>query len=485
MSFRKQAVSGFKWSFVDAFLKYFFTFFVSIVLARLLNPSDFGLVAMVTIFTSISNTLIDGGFGDSLIRKTNSNEIDYNTVFTFNFLLSLILFILLFSSADIIANFYKEKEVAIIIRISSISLMVGSFSLVQIALLRKQVDFRKQAKITLINRVVSGIASIIMAYTGFGYMSILIPSLIANLLAAFFLNLFSEWKPRFNFSFSVFKSHFKFGYKIMLSSFIYMINQNIYFVFLGKFYSAIDLGFFYRADNIQKLPSSNIDNIIRHVTYSLFSKIQNESETLIDKYRQILRYTSTLNSFILLGFAANAKLIVIVLFGNKWLPSVEYLQLLCFTGVLFPLISVNINILNVKGRSDITLKFTMLRLLFSLIVIFLGYYYGIKFMIASLVFAYAFEYFIVALVISNIVCYSIFEQMKDISKGLLLSILFFSIIMLISKLLVFDNIILNILGILVSNIIVFISINKVFHNKEYLLLEKLIINKVVNFKNKS
>lgn len=483
MSFKSQAVSGFKWSFIDAFLKYFFTFFVSIVLARLLEPADFGLVAMATIFSSISNTLIDGGFGDSLIRNSDSSDSDYNTVFTFNLIISIFLFILFIIFADLIAKFYNEPRVGIIIRVSSLSLLIGAFSLVQITLIRKHVDFRKLAKITFLNSIISGSLSIILAFSGYGFWAILIPGLVSNFLTAILLNFYSSWTPKLNFSYTIFQSHFKFGYKIMLGSLMYMINQNIYIAFLGRFYSAIDLGYFYRADNIQKLPASNLDNIIRHVTYSLFAKIQQQSEDLIYKYSVILRFTAMLNSFVLLGFAANAYLIILVLFGEKWTPSVEYLQILCFSGVLFPLISININILNVKGRSDLTLKLTIIRFLLSLIVMTFGYYFGIKKMIISLVFSFFLEYIIVAYIISKNVNYPVRKQLKDISKGIFSSVLFFFVIYFLSKLILNNISVFNITIIFFLNVSGFIAINKFFGNNEYKIIENMILRRILK-KNK-
>jgi O-antigen/teichoic acid export membrane protein len=306
-----------------------------------------------------------------------------------------------------------------------------------------------------------------MAFAGFGYWALIIPSIVASVLSGFLLYVMSAWKPKLSMNLNLLKEHFYFGSKIMAGSFVYMLNQNVFNVFLGKFFSPATLGFFYRADNLQKLPSSTLDNVIRHVTYPLLASIQNEDEQLTSKYRLILKFTSFLNSIVLIGIAVNAKLIVLLLFGEKWLPSVPYLQLLCFAGVFIPLISINLNILNVKGRSDLTFLLTLTRLAFNFIAMVFGYYFGISSMIYAIVLALLIEYIIVSYINQSIVSYKLYTQLGDTSKGVINALLFGLIIFFVSEYIFVENKVLNVFIVTILNITVLILVNELFRNNEY------------------
>lgn len=475
MSFKQQAISGFKWSFIDTFVQYIFTFVVSITLARLLEPKDFGLVAMSAVFGAVARTLIDGGFGDSLIRKTNSTDDDYNTVFTFNFVVSFVLYVLLFFSSASIASFFNEPLLKNIIRVTSITLIISSFSIVQTAILRKQINFKKQAKISFLTTLLSGTLSIYMAFAGYSYWALIIPGITSSAISSVSLYVMSSWKPKLSFNTELLKEHFYFGSKIMAGSFVYMLNQNVFNVFLGKFFSPATLGFYYRADNLQKLPSSTLDNVIRHVTYPLLASIQNDDEHLKSKYSLILRFTSFLNSIVLIGIAANAKFIVFLLFGAKWLPSVIYLQLLCFAGIFVPLISINLNILNVKGRSDLTFLLTLIRLVFNFLAMIIGYFFGINSMIFSIVSALVIEYLIVSYISQNIVSYRLFTQICDTSKGVINALLFGLIIFFVGDYIIVENKYIQSFLILIFNFASIILINELVRNKEYLFIKVKIL----------
>ena len=475
MRLKKQALTGFKWSFIDTIVRYLFAFIVSIILARLLGPKDFGLVAMTAVFGAVANTLIDGGFGDSLIRKINTTSEDYNTVFTFNLFFSVILFGILFISSASIASFFNEPLIKNIIRVTSITLIISSFSIVQTALLRKQIDFKKQAKISFLTTLVSGTLSVYMAFEGYSYWALIIPGIASSILSGFLMYTMSTWKPKLSMNLELLKEHFYFGSKIMAGSFVYMLNQNVFNVFLGKFFSPAILGFYYRADNLQKLPSSTLDNVIRHVTYPLLATIQNENEQLTRKYRLILKFTSFINSIVLIGIAANAKLIVLLLFGTKWLPSVPYLQLLCLSGIFVPLISINLNILNVKGRSDLTFMLTLTRLAFNFIAMIFGFYFGITSMVFTIVAALMIEYFIVLYINQIIVSYRLLTQIGDTSSGIINALLFGIIIFFLGNFIIIENKYFQTFVVMILNITVVITINEVFRNNEYQFIKEKVL----------
>lgn len=351
--------------------------------------------------------------------------------------------------------------------------------MVQTSILRKQIDFKKQAKITLLTTLTSGILSIYMSFAGYRYWSLIIPGIISSVLSGLFLFVMSNWKPKFFINVKLLKEHFYFGSKIMAGSFVYMLNQNIFNVFLGKFFSPATLGFYFRADNLQKLPSSTLDNVIRHVTYPLLSNIQNDVKLLTSKYRVILKFTSFLNSIVLIGISANAKVIVLFLFGEKWVPSIPYLQLLCIAGLFSPLISINLNILNVKGRSDLTLLLSTTRLGFNFISLALGYYFGINSMILSIAISLFTEYVIISYISQNIVSYNLFTQMADISVGIINALLFGLIIFFVGDYIVFENKYFHTLIVLIFNGVTIILINELIRNNEYEFIKNKVLQNLL------
>lgn len=420
MTFRKKAVSSLKWSGLENGFRFMFSFVISIVLARLLSPEDFGLVAMVSIFIALSRTLIDGGFGDSLIRKVNCKNEDYNTIFTFNVILSVVLYVLLFLSAPLISNFFNIAAIKDIVRITALGMVISSFSIVQIAVLRKNLEFKKQAVISFVTTIVSGILSILLALNGFSYWSLIFPVLISSLINTFLLWYYSIWRPIFRFNLSILKEHFSFGSKIMLSSIINTLGVNIYNTFIGKLFLPIQLGYFSRADNIQKLPSSNLDNMIRHITYPLLASISNEESNLIAKFKLILSYTAFVNTTVMLLLNIISEDVILVLYGSKWMDSVVYLKIFCFVGIFQPLISINANLLNVKGKSEYTFYALVFNLLLSIPVIYIGFVFGLIELSYGVLIVTILYYLLMGSLVSSQSSLSFSSQIKMILKTILL-----------------------------------------------------------------
>lgn len=414
MTFRKKTISSLKWSGLENGFRFIFSFVVSVVLARLLSPEDFGLVAMVSIFIALSKTLIDAGFGDSLIRKVDCKHEDYNTIFTFNVILSVVIYVLLFLSAPLIADFFNITAIKHIVRITALGMVISSFSIVQVAVLRKNLEFKKQSLISFVTTIVSGVLSILLALNGFSYWSLIIPVLISSIINTFLLWYFSTWRPIFRFNLSIFKEHFSFGSKIMLSSLINTLGQNIYNTFIGKLFSPIQLGFFSRADNIQKLPSSNLDNMIRHITYPLLASISDEESNLLSKFKLILTYTAFVNTTVMLILNLVSEDVIKILYGVKWIASVPYLKILCFVGIFQPLISINANLLNVKGMSGYTFFALVINLSLTIPVIYFGYMFDLINMAYGILVVAIIYYLVIIIMVSFKTSLSFKSQIKMI-----------------------------------------------------------------------
>jgi O-antigen/teichoic acid export membrane protein len=290
-------------------------------------------------------------------------------VFYFNLAVSIFFYFLLFFAAEPISHFYNEPQLKLIVQVTGIGLIINAFGIVQRARLIKRIDFKLQTRITIIASIVSGIIGIIMAFRGYGVWSLVTKSLTGFVLTSFLLWLWNRWKPDFMFSLNSFKEMFSFGYKLLLSGLIDTLYRNIYLLIIGKYFSATELGFYSRADQFNSLPSSNITAIIQRVSYPVLSEIQDDIPKLKAAYQKMIKSTMLITFLLMFGLAAVAKPMIIVLIGGKWLPSVIYLQLLCFVGMFYPLHAINLNMLNVLGRSDLFLKIEMIKKILAIPVI--------------------------------------------------------------------------------------------------------------------
>ncbi|TET67965.1 MAG: lipopolysaccharide biosynthesis protein, partial [Candidatus Aminicenantes bacterium] len=267
MTLRQKTINGLKWSFVDSFANQGFQFIIGIILARLLVPKDFGLIGMLIFFIAISQSFIDSGFSQALIRKKDCKQVDFNTAFFFNLLVGIVFYLVLFFSADLIAGFFGEPQLFSLIRVLGLVLLINAFGLIQRTILIKEINFKLQTKISLIASFISGAVGIGMALNGFGVWSLVYKTIILQLTTTFLFWLWNKWKPTATFSVRVFKDLFQFGSKLLASGLIDTIYQNIYYLIIGKYFSAADLGYYTRADEFRKIPSQNLYGIIGRVSY--------------------------------------------------------------------------------------------------------------------------------------------------------------------------------------------------------------------------
>lgn len=482
MTLKSKTISGFKWSLLDTVLRYFLTFFIGILLARILSPSDYGLVGMSAIFIAISRVFIDGGFSDSLIRKTKCTIDDYSSILIFNLAVAFFFYLILFSASNAISNFFNEPQLVNIIRVTGLGLIIGASSSIHSIYLKKILDFKLLAQIGFIGTIVSGLVSVLMAYWGYAFWSIIFSGLIQGIVTSILL-----WLKRtnleltFKFKFKIIKEHFSFGSKIMFGSLIHVIYNNMYFALVGKIFNTAVLGYYTRADNFQKLFSDNIDMVVRQVTYPVLSQIQDDENKLKSTYKTMLRTTSFLSFILLIGLAVVAKSFIVTLIGEKWLPSVPYLQLLCLVGIFLPLVSINANILNVKGRSDLSLKIVTLKVLLSIPALVLGYYFGIYAMIIGILISLLITYFVVIFFSNQVIQYSLKEQFLDILPVIKIILLALSPIYFIEPYLTFSSFVVLIIQSILSLILIMFW-SEILKNTEYLLI-KNIIKSVVLKKN--
>ena len=368
-SLRKKTFKGTIWSTLERFSTQGVAFVVMIIMARILTPEDYGLVGMLTIFIAISQSLIDSGFSQALIRKQDRKEIDNSTVFYFNIAVGLILYIILFLCAPLIARFYNEPLLIPLTRVISLSVIINSFVVVQRALLTTELNFKTQAKASLSAAVISGIVGIVMAYSGYGVWAIVWYQITNLFVNVGLLWIFSKWRPQITYSWKSFRELFGFGSKLAISGIIDTLYNNIYLIVIGKVFKASDLGYYTRAQQFASFPSSNITGIIQRVTFPVLCTIQDDDDRLRMVYRKFLRLSAFVIFPLMIGLAVLAKPLILILLKEQWAFAATLLSIICFQLMWYPIHAINLNLLQVKGRSDLFLKLEIWKKCIGVIVL--------------------------------------------------------------------------------------------------------------------
>ena len=483
MSLKQKTITGLFWSFTDGFANLGVQFIVGIVLARLLTPREFGLIGMLTIFIAISQTFIDSGFSNALIRKKECSQKDYSTIFFFNILIGLICYIVLYIFAGNISYFFGEPVLKDLLRVLGLSLIFNSFGIIHRTILTKDINFKIQTKISVISSVVSGLIAITMAIQGFGVWSLVALTILRFGISSLFLWLFLKWKPTLEFSKKSFNELFGFGSKLLLSGLIDTIYRNIYYFIIGKFFTAIELGYYTKSDQFQALPSQNLNAIIGKVSYPILSGIQDDIPRLKRNYRQLIKSIMYITFILMLGMAAIAKSMIITLIGEKWFPSIIYLQLLCLVGMFFPLHAINLDMLKVQGRSDLFLKLEVIKKILAIPIIVIGVFFNIKIMIIGMLINTLIAYYLNSYWSGKMIDYSFRNQVADILPSFILAVIINTIVFTLNFvgiknmyiLLIYQVSLMLILTILISEIIKF---------KEYIFIKNVVIEKIIEFRTK-
>lgn len=420
-SLKNKTVKGVGWSFIDNLSSSGITFLVGLVLARLLTPSEYGIMAILTIFIAVSNSIIDSGFSNALIRKTDAGRIDYNTVFFFNLAVSVILYVLLYWAAPAISVFFKEPLLVEVMRVIGWVLVINALAIIPRTLFVKEINFKTQTKVSLIASISSGVVGIGMALAGMGVWSLVGQQLSRQLLNTLFLWIYCKWCPMWEFSVQSFKELFGFGSKLLLSGLLDTVFKEIYSLVIGRCYTSAQLGQYTRANQFNQIFSSNLTTVIQRVSYPVLSSIQDEPERLREAYRKVIKNTMLISFACMLGLAAVAEPLIVLLIGEKWLPAVGFLQIICFSGMMYPLHAINLNILQVKGRSDLFLRLEVIKKIIAVGPLVLGILSSIEYMLWGSVCTSLIAYFLNSYYSADVIDYSTKAQIKDILPTFLVS----------------------------------------------------------------
>lgn len=436
---------GVAWSAVERFAVQGINFLLQLVIARLLLPSDYGLIAMLVIFLAIAQCFIDSGFGNALIQKQDRTQTDYSTVFYFNIAVGVAMYLLMVLASPFIARFYEQPILQQIILWWGLNLIINSFAIVQRTILTVAINFKLQAIISVIGVVISGLVALYMAYAGYGVWALVVQSLLNSAIGALLLWLLVRWHPSWEFSASSFRSLFSFGSKLLASSLLHTVYTNLYTLVIGKAFNASQLGLYSKASNISKLPSLNITNILNRVLYPVLCEVQDDNSRVTDKFYLYIRLSSLIVFPLMVGLAVVAEPAVLLVLSEKWLPCVPYLQILSIAYMWDPVMNLTCSVLNVKHRSDLMLRAEIVKKVVAIVILVVTIPFGVEIMCYGLL-CYSFiDLFIITQYTKRILPeITFFNHVKKILPILLQS-LFMGVIVWI-WMLMFDNLFVQLFG---------------------------------------
>lgn len=414
MSLKTRTLNGFFWSLAQQFGTQIISTTVTIILARILDPEDFGLIGMLVIFMALGNSLIDAGLTSSLIRSQDSDERDYSTVFFINLIGSIVVYVIMFSCSGLISDFFNQPELQSIIKVYCLSFIITAFAAVQRTRLAKKMDFKTEMKVMLPSVLIAGATGITFALLDFGVWALVWMMIAQQLFASIQFWFHSKWRPLWVFDISRFKYHFDYGYKMTLASIINALFSNLYHLVIGKYFSIAQLGFYTKADQLKQIPVKNISNTLAKVTFPMFSEIQDDDERLKVVYKKVIQQVLFWLTPVMVLAAVLAEPTFRIVLTEKWLPAVPYFQMLCFIGLMYPVHSYNLNILKVKGRSDLFLKLEIAKKSLTVIGIVIALPFGIFALLWTQIILNLVSFVINSHFSGKFIDYNLLSQLKDI-----------------------------------------------------------------------
>ena len=418
---RDKAKRGFIWNTVERLVTNGIQFVLTIILARLLSPDDYGIIAMPAIFLAIAQVFIDSGFANALIRKPDFNERDLSTAFYFNVIVGVVAYLILFVTSPLIANFFNTPILSRLLKVTALVVFLNSLGIVQQAVLTKKMDFKSQAVISVISTFLSGALGVWMAYSGYGVWALVFQQVSAALLRVVMLWGYGKWKPLWIWSKESFGYLWDFGSKMIIIGLLDTIFNNIYAFVIGKKYNAKDLGNYTRAQQFADLPINNINSIVQKVTLPLLSEIQGDDARLSSIYLRLIEMSSLLVIPLMFGLAAIANPLIISLLGKEWEGCILLFQILCIARFWTPFNAINVNLLQVKGRTDLLLKLEIAKKIVITIILGLTFYRGVVFLVGGFAVCTFIAFMINTFYTKRLIGVSLWKQLHAIFPAILIS----------------------------------------------------------------
>ncbi|MBQ8628674.1 MAG: lipopolysaccharide biosynthesis protein [Prevotella sp.] len=442
---KQQTKKGLYWKFAEQFSNYGIQFIIGIVMARLLSPSDYGITALPAVFMAISSIFISGGFGDALIRKPDLKEEDLSTMFYYSLIVGCLLYIILFSLSPFIAEFYDVPILESLMRVAALSFLWYPLGTPQYVILHRRLDFKTPTKIGIVCKILTGIIGITLAYTGFGLWALVVSPMVGDIIGIFMNWYVVRWLPRRKWSNKSFKYLWEYGNRIMASYMLNTIYENITPILIGKFFTTADLGHYNRAKGYAGMASVNVTGTIQSVTFPVISRIQSDDEKLRMVYRRMLQTTAFVIFPIMVLLSAIAHPLVIVMITDKWVPCVVLLQIMCYSMMWYPIHALNLNLLMVKGRTDLFFRLEVIKKIWGLLILILSLPHGIIVLCCGNVISSLGSLIINTYYTGKLINLGFVQQMKDFFHILVLCLIMFSIVYFVNTY-IYDNLLKIIIG---------------------------------------
>lgn len=466
---KNKAVNGFAWKFAERISAQMVTFVVSIILARMLSPSDYGVVSIVMVFITIANVFVVNGFGSSLIQKKYADNIDFSSVFYFNILFSILIYFIIYLLAPYISSLYDMSILTPVLRVLGIRIVIAGINSVQQAYVSRNLLFKKFFLSTLFGTILSGIVGILMAYYGYGIWALVGQYLINTIVDTIILWFTVKWRPNLVFSFNRMKEMFSYGWKLLFSALLDTGYTQLRGVIIATLYTTKDLAFYDRGQQYPNLLVTNINSSIGSVLFPIMAKKQESKEMIKNITRKSIQISSYIMWPMMVGLCILAKPVIILMLTDKWLPCVPFLQIACFTYAFWPIHTANLEAIKALGRSDIFLKLEIMKKIIGTIILFISMKYGVVAIALSGIITTITSSFINAYPNKKLLGYSYIEQIKDTIPYMFLSIIMGVCIYPIGRLI--DNKFLLIIMQVVIGVLVYLLGSKLF---KFQIIEYLI-----------
>lgn len=420
---KDKTIFGMMWGGIGKVGTLTINFLTNLVLARLLMPEDFGAIAMLAIFLAVSNIFIQGGLGTALVQKKNPEHVDYSTVFYWNLVVAAIFYLILYVSAPFIADYYALPLVKPLLRVQSLVLLIQSFSIVQYTQLQKQMNFKALAIRNMAAALAGTLIAIPLAFCGFGAWSLVASAILASIVNVLLLWKMSDWRPAWEFSFTSLKTLFSFGGLMLLSSLAETLYTNLQGLIIGKRFSAGDLGYFSQAKKLEEIPVTGLSSIVNDVTFPAFSSLQDDHDRLLAGVRKSTKALTFLNFPMMILLMIIAHPLITLLYGSKWEPSAPYFQILCISGLIYTINTLNTNVIKSLGKGKIYFFIQITKRLIGIALILFGMRFGIYGLLWAVASVSYISFIINALVNKKLIQYGIFKQLGDVGACLILALL--------------------------------------------------------------
>lgn len=469
---KNKVISNFIWRFAERCGAQIVTLIVSIVLARILSPEDYGTVALVTVFTTIMQVFVDSGLGTALIQKKNADDIDFSSVFYFNCVVCLILYMIMFIAAPFIASFYEDSSLTPIVRVISLTIVISGIKGIQQSYVSRNMLFKRFFFSTIGGTIFSAFLGIYLAYTGFGVWAIVMQQLSNTAVDTLILWITVKWRPKKVFSWVRLKELLSFGWKMLASSLLDTVYNNLRNLVIGKFYTSADLAYYNQGDKFPKVIVTNINTSIDSVLFPTMASAQDDAEQIKNMARRAIKTSTYIMAPIMMGLAFCAKSVVEVILTEKWFACVPYLQIFCITYMFYPIHTANLNAIKSMGRSDLFLKLEIAKKVVGMLLLIVTMWFGVFAMGCSLLVSTMTSMIINSWPNRTLLRYSFKEQIIDIVPSILCAVIMGVVISSVS---IFDfgNIITLVIQVLLG-IVVYIVLSWLFKLDELKYLIEIV-----------